>query len=260
MILAITRAVSPAIERCEITFAAPGPIDYQRAVSQHSAYERALRDAGCLHQRLPAADQHPDGVFVEDAAIVLDEIAVITRPGAASRRGEVTSVASLLSNYRPLAGIQNPGTLDGGDVLVSGKTVFVGRSGRSNAAGIRQLENIITPLGYRLCVVAIRDCLHLKSAATLIGDGLILADESRVDTRAFAGHQVISVAAGEADAANALRAGKRVLLNASGERTRERLAARGIETVAVENDELAKADGGLTCCSLLLEIDTGVKP
>lgn len=255
MLLAITRAVSPAIEQCEITFAAPGPIDYQRASSQHAAYESALRDAGCTIERLPALDHHPDGVFVEDTALAFDEIAVITRPGAVSRRGEVASVASLLARYRPLSEIVSPGTLDGGDVLVSGKTAYVGRSARSNADGIRQLAAIIAPLGYRLDTVEIRDCLHLKSSATLIADGLILADPARVDTAAFAGHEIIRVAEGEAEAANALLVNKLVLLNAAGRRTRERLAARGIETAAVANDELAKADGGLTCCSLLLKLD-----
>jgi len=255
MLLAITRAVSPAIEQCEVTFAAPDPIDYQRASNQHAAYESALRDAGCTIEHLPALDHHPDGVFVEDTALVFDEIGVITRPGAISRRGEVASVASLLARYRPLSEIVSPGTLDGGDVLVSGKTVYVGRSGRSNADGIRQLEAIIAPLGYRLDAVEIRDCLHLKSSATLIGDGLILADPARVDTTAFAGHEIILVAEGEAEAANALLVNRLVLLSAAGRKTRERLAARGIETAVVANDELAKADGGLTCCSLLLKLD-----
>jgi dimethylargininase len=255
MLLAITRTVSPAIEQCEVTFAAPGPIDHQRASSQHSAYESALRNAGCAIEHLPAVDHHPDGVFVEDTALVLDEIAVITRPGAISRRGEVESVASLLARYRPIARIVSPGTLDGGDVLVSGKLVYVGCSGRSNADGIRQLEAIIAPLGYQLDTVAIQDCLHLKSAATLIGDRLILADPSRVDATAFSGHEIIQVAEGEGDAANALRIGDLVLLSAAGQRTRERLAARGLKTTTVANDELAKADGGLTCCSLLLKLD-----
>ena len=143
--LAMTRAVSPAIGSCELAFAARRRIDPRRAARQHAAYEDALRDAGCAVERLPAADHHPDGVFVEDTAVVLDEIAVIARPGAESRRGETETTARALSAYRTLAEIRVPGTLDGGDVMVSGKDVFVGRSRRTNGDGIRQLKAILAP-------------------------------------------------------------------------------------------------------------------
>jgi len=251
-LLAITRAVSPGIARCELAFARRRPIDHQRATVQHAAYEAALRDAGCAVERLPAADEHPDGVFVEDTAVVLDEIAVITRPGAVSRRGETATTARALARHRPLAEISAPGILDGGDVLVSGKTLFVGRSGRTNAEGFDQLRSIVAPLGYRAVDVEVRHCLHLKTAATLIDENLILLDEQRIDRSVFDGHHTTAVAPGEAEAANAVRVNGRVLLSAAGPHTGERLAARGIEVIMVENDELARAEGGLSCCSLIL--------
>jgi dimethylargininase len=252
----MTRAVSPAVGSCELAFAARRRIDPRRAARQHAAYEDALRSAGCAIQRLAAADKHPDGVFVEDTAVVLDEIAVITRPGAESRRGETETTADALSAYRTLAQIRAPGTLDGGDVLVSGKDVFVGRSQRTNGEGIRQLEAALAPFGYRVFPLEVGRCLHLKTAATLIGERLILFDPDRIDGDAFPGHETVSVAPGEGEAANAVCVNGRVMLSASGPRTRERLAARGIETIMIANDELAKAEGGLSCCSLLLELRT----
>jgi dimethylargininase len=258
--LAMTRAVSPAIGRCELTFADRRRIDPRRAAAQHAAYEDALRSAGCSVERLPAADDHPDGVFVEDTAVVLDEIAVITRPGAESRRGETETTASALAAYRRLAEIRGPGTLDGGDVLVSGRDLFVGCSSRSNHDGIRQLEAAVTPFGYRVSRLEVGHCLHLKTAATLIGERLILIDPDRIDDDAFAGHRTVPVAPGEADAANALLVNGHVLLSASGPRTGERLAALGIETTMIANDELAKAEGGLSCCCLLLALATRPQP
>lgn len=253
-LLAITRAVSPGIARCELAFAPRRPIDHQRATVQHASYETALRDAGCAIERLPDADEHADGVFVEDTAVVLEEIAVITRPGAVSRQGETATTALALARYRPLATISAPGILDGGDVLVSGKTLFVGRSGRTNAEGFAQLRSIVTPLGYRTVAVEVRHCLHLKTAATLIDENLILLDEQRIDRRAFDDHHTTAVAPGEGEAANAVRVNGRVLLNAAAAQTGERLAARGIEVVMVENDELARAEGGLSCCSLIFSM------
>lgn len=252
----MTRAVSPAIGSCELAFAARRRIDPDRAARQHAAYEDALRDAGCAIERLPRADHHPDGVFVEDTAVVLDDIAVIARPGARSRRGETETTAGALSAYRTLAGIRAPGTLDGGDVLVSGKDVFVGRSRRTNGDGIRQLGTILAPFGYRVFPLEVGRFLHLKTAATLIGERLILFDPERIDGDAFRGHETVPVAPGDGEAANAVCVNGRVMLNASAPRTGERLAARGIEPIMIANDELAKAEGGLSCCSLLLEITT----
>ena len=139
MLRALTRAVSPAIESCELTHLVRSPIDRTRAVAQHAAYEEALARAGCEIVPVEPAPQFADGVFVEDTAIVVDDLAIITRSGAASRRPEVESVARVLETWRPLARIEDPGTVDGGDVLRLGNRLFVGSSARTNAEGIRQL-------------------------------------------------------------------------------------------------------------------------
>src|SRR5436190_2572431 len=166
MLLAITRAVPPSIQRCELTHLQREPIDYARAVAEHEEYEEALRSLGCRVERLPDAPERPDSVFVEDAAVVFDRIAVIARPGAASRRPEVDAVAAALAPHRPLAFIVAPGSLDGGDVLVTPGKVFVGISGRTNEDGVRQLAAILGPRGFEVVGVPVTGCLHLKSAAT----------------------------------------------------------------------------------------------
>ena len=159
--IALTREVSPALARCELTHLSRVPIDAALARIQHGRYEAALEALGCTVLRLPAAPDLPDAVFVEDTAVVLPEIAVVTRPGAASRRPESVATARALAAWRPLAFIEEPGTLDGGDVLRLGATLFVGVSGRSNASGIEQLRSLLEPLGYAVEAVSFAGCLHL---------------------------------------------------------------------------------------------------
>ncbi|MEO5818820.1 MAG: dimethylargininase, partial [Gemmatimonadaceae bacterium] len=161
--IALTRPVSPTLADCELTHLERVVIDVERAAQQHAAYEALLESLGADIVRAAAAPDHPDAVFVEDTAIVLDEIAVITRPGAASRRGELDAVASLLSAYRVLLTLTDPATLDGGDVIRMGRTLYVGRSGRTNEAGIEQLRRLIAPHDYRVVPVDFAGCLHLKS-------------------------------------------------------------------------------------------------
>src|SRR5512145_526311 len=167
-LVAITRAVSPAIARCEVTHVPRAPIDVERARAQHDDYECALAVFGCRVVRLPAEPGLPDSVFVEDAALVFDEFAILTRPGAASRREEPGGLATTLRRFRPLARLEAPATLDGGDVLRAGRMVFVGRSRRTNEAGYLQLRSLLTPIGYRVVGVEVRDCLHLKSGVTQV--------------------------------------------------------------------------------------------
>ena len=193
MLVALTREVSPSLARCELTHLAREPIDVARAVAQHAAYEAALAGLGCTLVRLRAEPDLPDAVFVEDTAVVLDELAVVTRPGAESRRAETASVARALGSYRTLRRIEPPGTLDGGDVLVAGRRVFVGRSRRSDPAGVAGLRGHLEPLGYAVESVALGDCLHLKSAATLVAPDTLLANPSWTDPGAFRGLAVIEV-------------------------------------------------------------------
>lgn len=249
--IAVTRAVSPIIADCELSFIERQPIDLQQAARQHQGYERALAASGCRLYRLPPAPDLPDGVFVEDTALVLDETAVITRPGSPARHAETDSVAQFLYGWRPLAWIYEPGTLDGGDVLRIGSRLYVGRSARSNDEGRRQLAQIVEPLGYEVVPVPFVGCLHLKSAVSVITPDTLLVDTMRVEPESFGSMRLIRVPSEEHAAANALAVGGRVLVAAGYPQTRERLEALGFETVPVENGELAKAEGGLTCCSLI---------
>lgn len=253
MPLALTRAVSPAIGRCELTHLPRTAIDAALASAQHRAYEAALSRHGCVVRTLPAEPDLPDSVFVEDVALVLAEVAVVLRPGAASRQPEVPSVASALAEYRDLAVLGAPATLDGGDVLRIGRTLFVGRSGRSNGAGIGQLATALAPFGYRVEAVAVRGCLHLKSAVTAVGPETLLVDRRCVDAERFGALAFVDVDPAEPGAANALRVGEGVVYPASHPRTAERLAGVGITVTAVDVSELEKAEGAVTCCSLIFE-------
>ncbi len=250
--VAITREVSPSIGDCELTHLARVPIDVEVARAQHAAYELALAEAGYRVERLAGGAEMPDCVFVEDIAIVFDEVAVIARPGAVSRRAEVPAMVAALEPYRPVRSIEAPATIDGGDVLVAGRQVFVGRSSRTNTEAVAELRRIIGPFGYTVCEVAVDDCLHLKSAVTSIGDGLLLANPSLIDAAAFAGFEIVDVDPREPAAANALRLRDRVIVAAAFPRTAERIAARGIRVETVDASELAKAEGGVTCCSVIV--------
>jgi dimethylargininase len=250
--LAFTRPVPSSIANCELTHLERQPIDAANAARQHAEYENALRSLDCTVRQLAALHEHPDSVFVEDAAVVLDDCAIITRPGAESRRREVESVAEALHPLRRLYHIEAPGTLDGGDVLRVGKRLYVGASTRSNEDGARQLADALAPLGYSVKRVPMRDCLHLKTAVSTLPDDALLLDPRCVDASCFDGARVLYVNPDEPEGANVLVVGDVVIVPASAPRTRETLDAVGYRTMQLEASELAKAEGGLTCCSLLL--------
>ena len=253
MLIAITREVSPRIAECELTHLAREPIDVARARAQHHQYEKLLTELGCKLTRLPVEPELPDSVFAEDTAIVLDELAVITRPGAESRRAETNSVAGVLKPYRKLFHIEPPGTLDGGDVLHVGKAVYVGQSKRSNREGIEQLHRILANFGYRVVPVPLHDCLHLKSAVTQAAENTLLINRAWTDAAMFRGFRLIDVAPSEPFAANSLLVGNTVIYSEAFPKTRERLEVQGIRVRTVDASELAKAEGGVTCCSLIFE-------
>lgn len=254
MLIAVTRSVSPTLAQCELTHLAREPIDLPRANLQHGAYERLLSALGADIVRLPPEPTLPDAVFVEDTAIVLTEVAVITRPGAPSRRLETPSVATLLAKYRSLRRLIPPATLDGGDVLEVGRTLYVGRSTRTNRSGIEQLRSLLEALEYRVVPIEFRGCLHLKSAVTRIGDRLLLLNPDWVSAAAFRPLETLPIDAREPHAANALRIGGTVVLPAQYPRTHQRLVEQGLEVAAIDCSELAKAEGGVTCCSLRFEV------
>ena len=250
--LALTRDISPAIENCELTYLARSPIDVTRARAELEAYEEALRELGCEVVRLPAAPDMPDSVFVEDAAVVLDELAVITRPGAAARRAETAAVADAIRPHRPVAAILAPGTLDGGDVLRVGRTLFVGVGSRTNESGVAQFRRMVASQGYSVEPVTFQGCLHLKTGVTLVADDLLLANPAWVDSARLGAFRTIDVDPDEPFAANALRIGDVVIYPAEHTRTRERLEAAGVTVRTVPMAELAKAEGGVTCISVVI--------
>jgi dimethylargininase len=252
---ALTRAVSPAIGACELTFLSRAAINYDLARAQHRAYELLLAELGCQLLVLPVEPELPDSVFVEDTALVLDEIAVILRPGAASRQPETPSVAHVLAEFRELAVIGGPGTLDGGDILRLGTSVFVGCSGRSNETGIRQLTSVLAPFGYRVVPAPVSACLHLKSAVTQLGSDTLLINRQLVDPAHFGAVRFVDVDPGEPQAANALLVDDTVVYPASHPRTLERLLAEGLNVRTVDVSELEKAEGAVTCCSVLFEAE-----
>ncbi len=250
--VAFTRAVPATISSCELTHLARTPIDVVLATAQHAAYETALRDAGCRVERIAATPQLPDSVFVEDAAVVLDEVAVITRPGAESRRTETASVADALRPWRRLAFIESPGTIDGGDVLRVGRRIFIGRSGRTTKDGVEQFRAIVEPLGYRVDSVQVDGVLHLKSAVSQVSVSTLLVNLDLIDIAAFEGFSLIEVDPAEPSAANGLLIGEVLLFPEAFPKTRRRLEAHGLRPRTLDVSELARAEGALTCCSLLL--------
>jgi dimethylargininase len=251
MLVAVTREVSSSIVSCELTHLARTPIDVDLARAQHRAYERALEEAGCTIVRVEAAAELPDAVFIEDTAVVLKEVAVITRPGAASRRAETVAVADLVGRYRPLRFIEAPATIDGGDVLVVDRTVFIGLSARTNDAAIGQMRTILQPHGYTVQAVPVTGCLHLKSAVTALADDRLLVNPEWIRHEALAPFDLVDVDPREPDAANIVRAGGALVYPAAFPRTRERLEHLGFRVRTVDVDELAKAEGAVTCCSLI---------
>jgi dimethylargininase len=252
MLGALIRAVSPEIGNCELTHMDRNPIDPEFAAAQHATYEQTLVEAGCTIFRVPAAPEFPDGVFVEDTAVVVDGLAVLTRPGAASRRGEVESVAAVLAPLLPNARITAPGTLDGGDVLRLGDVLYVGSSGRTNTEGLRQLAEFVD---LEVRPVPLRGALHLKTAVTALDSETIVVQPRWVDAEHFGKVRLVEVDPREPFGANTLRVGRELIVPAAHPRTAEACAPFVDGVRLVEVDELAKAEGGVTCCSILVETE-----
>ena len=253
MLIAITHEVSPNMGQCEITHIPRQEIDIELARSQHIQYEGVLVELGCQVRRLSGESSLPDSVFVEDTAIVLNEMAIIARPGAETRRDETRSVSEVLGEYRTIFKIVSPGTLDGGDVLQVGRRLYVGVTERSNESGVKQLIDLVSPYEYEVVRVQVDGCLHLKSAVTHVGDEILLINRSWVDAKSFMGKDFIDVDPGEPYAANALLVGGELVYPAIFPETRRRLEDRGYSVRDVDVSELQKAEGAVTCCSLIFE-------
>jgi dimethylargininase len=250
--VAVTREVARSLERCELTFIDRDPIDHARASAQHQAYCERLVSLGLEVIRLPADEAQPDCCFVEDTAVVVDEVAIVTTLGAPSRRGETPAIEHELAKHRPIARIDLPATLDGGDVLIVGRTILVGETTRTNAAGIAALRHITQQHGYDVVVLQVPGCLHLKSAVTALSDETLLANRGLIDLDPIAHRfSVVDVDAAEPGAANVLRIQGELWAHPGYPRTFEKLQGRGYDVVAVDISEFVKAEGALTCKSLL---------
>ena len=250
-LIAITREINTAIGGCELTFLPRVSIDIALALQQHQHYQSVLSSLGCDNVVVPTAPGLADSVFIEDTAIVLDEIAVMLLPGAVSRRPEVAGVEDVLQQHRTLRSIQPPGTLDGGDLLRIDNIIFAGLSTRSNQSGIEQFRHIVTDYGYSVETVETTMCLHLKSAVSEVGPGTLLINPDWISSSAFRDYELIYIDDEEVHAANALRIGRSVICPSSFPRTIEKLVTRGINVIPVDLSELQKAEGAVTCCSLI---------
>lgn len=252
MPIAITRKISPRFNECEVTHIERTPIDLNVARVQHQEYVHALAALGCQVIELPEEPDLPDSVFVEDTAFILPEVAVITRPGADSRKPETESIIRALSSYRPLVHVTEPGTVDGGDVLVLGKNIYIGNSTRSNTDAVHQIQQMLDHYGYTVTAVDMHDCLHLKTALTKVDDKTLLINPNWVNTSHFKGFDWIEVDSAEPFAANCLPVGDGIIFPTAFPKTSKKLEARGYKIQAVNVAELAKAEGAVTCCSLIV--------
>ena len=252
MTIAITREISPRFADCELTHIERTPIDIDIARTQHRAYVETLRKLGCEVIELPAEPELPDSVFVEDTAIILPEVAVITRPGADSRKPETEAIIEVLTPLIRLVRVREPATIDGGDVLVLGKKMYIGLSTRSNQEAIDQLNEMLGEYGYSVIGVALHDCLHLKSAVTRVDDQTLLINQNWVDASCFKNLDLVEVDPSEPYAANCLPLNGSIIFPTSFPKTRLRLQESGYEVIVVDVSELAKAEGAVTCCSLII--------
>ena len=247
--LALTHAPSPHMNRCQLTFHDRQPIDFARACYQHRAYCRMLRQEGFQVRTLCTHLRAPDAVFVEDTAIVLDEIAILTAPSAA-RRCELAGIERELQPLRAIRRIEPPAAIEGGDVLRIQRTLLVGLSSRTNRQGIDALTRIVHPCGYRVITVPVEHCLHLKSACTAALDGTLLVNPRWIDTSALREFELVMTPHDEPQAANLLRLGKRIWLPAGYPKTTAVIRGLGLSVETLDLSEFAKAEGSITCMSL----------
>jgi len=250
-LIAITRTPSTRMHACERTYVDEAPIDAELAIRQHEGYESALRECGARVIRLAGDCDLPDCVFVEDTAIVLDEVAVLMSMGARSRRGEVPAIETALREFRPIERVHTPATIDGGDVVVSGRDVFVGLSRRTNQEAVAFLGGVLAPLGYRVTAVPVLKCLHLKSACSALPDGRMFVNADLIETGPLRDRGLVPVPKGEELAGDVLVIGDRIVVSDAFPESIARLSSLGWTVIPVSVSEFAKAEGGVTCMSLV---------
>ncbi len=252
MKVALTNEMSDRIIECELTWHKRKPIDVEKARTQHHAYRECLERNGLEVRHLAVNKDYPDSVFVEDTAVVVDELAVITSMGAESRCGEVEALAVELAQYRPLVRIERPARIEGGDVLRVGRKVWVGLGNRTDRAGYKALADILAPHGYDVIAVPVKGALHLKSAITALDDESLIINRRALDPESFAGFKLIDTPPDEPGAANVLRLGKALCLHSGFVRTIEQLDGLSYRLDPVDISELIKAESGVTCSSIII--------
>ena len=233
-----------------------GSPDYDQMLCDHKDYVKALTSAGVAVINLTALDKFPDGQFVEDTALCLPKAVILMRPGAPSRLGEVNEIAPKLRElFEDVYEIDDQGSIEGGDILVTGKEILVGRSARTDENGVRQLSEILTPLGYFIReVFTPPEILHFKTDCSLLGPYEILSTKRLQSSGCFDGYSVINVADGEEAAANAIRVNDYVIMPAGFPQTKAILEEHGYKVKVINNTECAKLDGGMSCLSLRLNL------
>ena len=255
MLAAITRGTSPSIADCTLTYLSRMPIDVTKAIQQQNAYERCLMELGVRVISLGVEDDLPDSVFVQDTAVVLDEVAILAAMGVKIRQPEIESVAKVLSLYREVKRLNGPASLEGGDMVRIGNNLYIGLSGRTNSEGIAQLQEILRPFRYQVKPVEVRACIHLSTGCAYLGQNTVLVNRSWVNVSRLEGVDIIEVPESEPWAANVLSIGDVIIMSSSFSETRELLTGKGFQVRAIDISEFEKAEGSLTCLSLLLDIE-----
>lgn len=249
--LAITHVPSPKMADCELTFVSRSAIDYERALNQHAAYSHMLRECGAEVRTLDVNLEMPDCAFVEDLAIVLDEVAILARMGAPSRRAETDGIESELRRLREVRKMPPDATLEGGDVLQIGRTLLVGLSSRTNTAGAKALAAIVGDYGYSVRAISVRGCLHLKTACTALPDNRLLVNPAWLGEKELDDFELVHIPPAEPWGANIAIVNGRICASAAHGETCQSIRRLGFEVHTVELDEFAKAEGGVTCLSIL---------
>jgi dimethylargininase len=251
--IALTRGISAGIDRCEVSFIDRVAIDLQKMKQQHRAYEEMLRSMGYEVIQIPADDSCPDCCFIEDTALLLDEIAVITYPGSVARRGEVPGVVPTIEKYRKTLRIEPPATLEGGDVLRIGRNLYVGLTQRTNPEGVDALRTLVAPYCYKVTAVPTPGALHMKSVCTAADDRTIVADPRRVDVSPLRDYDMIEIAPEEWMGGDLLPINGTLWMIEGFPKLKSALEARGFNVRTLNMSEFLKAEAGLTCLSLLFE-------
>jgi dimethylargininase len=237
---------------CQLTYIPRSAIDYPRALAEHGAYRQVLAECGAQVQTLDASLELADCAFVEDTAVVLDEVAITCRLGTESRRSETAAIETVVRQYREVELIEPPATLEGGDVLRVGRTLLVGLSSRTNAAGVERLAAIAGRHGYAVRVVPVTGCLHFKTACTVLPDGCLLVNPAWIEGTALRDFEQIVVPETEPWGANVACLNDRVIAAAANPQTNDLIGNLGFEFRTVDLEEFAKAEGGVTCLSILI--------